>query len=166
MFPWDWYKTRILSVKFYVGIISMRLQIILCALIYTNKHFWRRCWGNGCWVNFEPSLTFYNYSFIFYLLFFSFYHGSSIHPHLPIRRTYECTPRATRILKDYPNTWLWAAPVFNQHGLRSILFGRRWWKPLFPPKWVWADLCMPTHSGLFRQNPTMEALFFLFERKS
>jgi hypothetical protein len=36
-------KTRLFSVKCYNGIISVRLCIILCALIYTNKHFWRRC---------------------------------------------------------------------------------------------------------------------------
>ena len=55
--------------KCYIGIISLRLRIILCALIFTNKHFWRHCQGYGCWVNFEPSLTLYHYSFIFYFSF-------------------------------------------------------------------------------------------------
>jgi hypothetical protein len=100
-------------VKCYISIISMRLWITLCVLIYTNKHFWRHCYGNGCWVNFEPSLTLYRYSFIFYLLFFSFYHGSSIHSYLTIRCTYKRTLRATRILKAYPDTWLWAMPVLT-----------------------------------------------------
>ena len=33
------------SATCYIGIISVRLQIIMCALIYTNKHFWCHCWG-------------------------------------------------------------------------------------------------------------------------
>ena len=150
----------------YIGIISVHLWIILCALISTNKHFWCRCRGNGCWVNFEPSLTLYHYSFIFYLLFFSFLYGFRIHFYLPIRYTYERTSRATRILKAYPNTWLGVVPMFDQHGPGSILFGRRWWKSLFPPKWVWANLCMPTHCGHVRWNLTMEAFSFLFDGKS
>ena len=55
--------------KCYIGIISMCLHIIPCALIYTNKHFWRRCQGNNCWVNFKPSLSLFHYSFIFSFLF-------------------------------------------------------------------------------------------------
>ena len=43
MFPWVWYKTRILPVKCYIGIISVCLWIILCALIYTNRD-WRDAW--------------------------------------------------------------------------------------------------------------------------
>ena len=151
--------------KCYIGIISMRLRIILCALIYTNKHFWRCCRGNDCWVNFEPSLSLYHYSFIFFL-FFSFYHGSRIHPYLPIWCTHEHTPTAMRVFKAYPNTWLWAAPIVNQHGSGSTLFRRRWWKPLFSLKWVWADLCMPTHCGHVRWNLTMEALSLFFDEKS
>jgi hypothetical protein len=143
------------------------LRIILCALINTNKHFWHHCRENDCWVNFEPSLTMCHYSFILYILFFySFYYGFWIHFYLPICRTYEHMPRATRIFKAYPNTWLWVAPVFNQHGLGLIFFGRRWWKSILPPKWVWADLCMPTHCGHVRWNLMMEAFFFLFEGKS
>ena len=123
LFLWVQYKTRLLLVKCYNGIISVFLRIILCALIYTNKHFWCRCQGNSCWVTFEPSLSLYHYSFIFS---FSFYHGSRIHLYLPIWCTYECKPIAKRVFKAYPNTWLWAAPAFNQHGLGSILFRRRW----------------------------------------
>ena len=160
MFPRVWYKTGLLPVKCYIGILFVRLWIILCALIYTNKHFWRRCRGNGCWVNFEPSLTLYHYSFIF------FYHGSKIHRYLPKCSTYECTLTATRICKAYPNTRLWATPVFNLHGPGSILFRQKWWKSLFPPKWIWVDLYMPTHSRHVRWNITMEAFSILFDGKS
>ena len=69
MFPRDQYKTRILPVKCCIGIITVCLQIILCALKYTNKHFWRRCRGDGCEVNFQPSLSLSHYSFIFYFSF-------------------------------------------------------------------------------------------------
>ena len=58
--------------KCYISILSVRLWIILCALIYTNKHFWRRCQENGCWVNFEPSLSLYHYSFILLSFLFLF----------------------------------------------------------------------------------------------
>jgi hypothetical protein len=128
-------------VKCYIGIIFVCLRIILCVLIYTNKHFWRCYQKNGCWVNFKSSSTLYHYTFIF-----SFYHGSRIYPYLPIWCTHERTPTTIRVFKAYPNTWLQVAPTFNIHGSGLTIFGQRWWKPLFPPKWVWANMCMPTHS--------------------
>ena len=48
-------------------------------------------------------------SFIFYLLSL-FYHGSRIHPYLPIWCTHESMLTTKRVVKAYPNTWLWAAP--------------------------------------------------------
>jgi hypothetical protein len=159
MFSWVRYKFGILQVKCYIGIISVHLRIILCPLIFTNKHFWHRCQENGCWIKFEPGLTLYHYSFIFYLFIL-------FHPYPPICCTYERTPRATRIFKAYPDTSLWVAPMFNQHGPGSIFFGRRWWKSIPPPKWVWANLYMLTYCRHLRRNLMMEAFFFLFKGKS
>ena len=150
--------------KCYNGIISMRLRIILCALIYTNKHFWCRC--RGTVAELTSSLALSCTILLSFYLFFPFYHGSRIHPYLPIWCTHGHKPIATRIFKVYPNTWLWAAPAVNQHGLGSTLFRRRWWKPLFSLKWVWADLCMSTHCGHVRWNLMMEALSLFFDGKS
>ena len=92
--------------KCYIGIISTRLRIILYLLIYTYKYFWRRFRGNGCWVNFEPSLSLYHYFFFP----FPFYHGSRIHPYLPIWCTHRHKPTAIRIFKAHPKPYLWATP--------------------------------------------------------
>jgi hypothetical protein len=56
----------------YSGIHALA-DLSVCVNLY-QQAFWRRCRGNGCWVNFEPSLTLYHtlLSFYFFILFFYF----------------------------------------------------------------------------------------------
>jgi hypothetical protein len=88
-------KTGIILVKCYNGsfICALADTLFSCVhLIYTNKHFWHRCRGMVCWVNFESSLILY-YTFIFTFSFsLPFYHGAHNHSSLPIRSTHGHEP--------------------------------------------------------------------------
>ena len=108
-----------------------------------------------------------SWHFIFYSFFcftFSFHYG--FHSYLSIRCTYECTPKAIEIFRAYPNTWLWATPVFNKTNLGSILLGRRRWKPILTPTRVWVDLCMLAYRWHVWQYLKMKVVSVLFDGKS
>ena len=49
----------------YSGIRGLA-DLYVCVNKY-QQAFWRRCRGNGCWINYEPSLTLYLLSFILFL---------------------------------------------------------------------------------------------------
>ena len=105
--------------------------------------------------------------FIFYSFFcftFSFHYG--FHSYLSIRCTYERAPRATKICRAYPYTWLWVVPVFYKTDSGSILLGRRQRKPTLAPTRVWTDLCMLAYRWHVWQNLKMEVVSVLFDGKS
>ena len=57
----------ILPGESYSGIHAL-MDLSMCVKIY-QQAFWRCCRGNGCWINYKPSLTFYLLFFCFTFLF-------------------------------------------------------------------------------------------------
>ena len=138
----------------YSGIRALA-DLSVCVNLYQQAS-WRRYWGNGCWINFEPSLTFY-FTFSFSMdstLIYQYAKPTSASLEPPkssepiLTPGYELCPCFIKLIRD-----------------KSFL-GEGNKKPILTPTRVWTDLCMLAYRWHVWQNLKMKVIPVLFDGKN
>jgi hypothetical protein len=141
----------------------MRLRIIhhniSVGLTNTNKHFWRRCWGEQLRENSLRITNFVSFFFLFSFRLLTVLMDTTLIKDFlaPSELSLRPMPSSKPILSDAYELRPWLIEMVQTNTR---------WRPLSSYPTVWANLWLPAHWGYARRDYLLEAFSIHSERKS